>query len=37
MEIYDRPKGRLHLKVRMLKAEAMDTLLYGCHVEAEQG
>ena len=37
MEIYDRPSVRLRLKVRMLKAEVMETLLYGaCHVEPEQ-
>ena len=37
MEIYDRPSVRLRLKVRMLKAEVLETLLYGCHVESEQG
>ena len=37
MEIYDRPSVRLRLKVRMFKAEVMETLLYGaCHVEPEQ-
>ena len=30
MGIYDRPRVRLRLKVRMLKAEALETLLYGC-------
>ena len=30
MEIYDRPSVRLRLKVRMLKAEFLETLLYGC-------
>ena len=30
MEIYDRPSVRLRLKVRMLKAEVLETLLYGC-------
>ena len=30
MEIYDRPHVRLLLMVRMLKAEVMETLLYGC-------
>ena len=30
MEIYDRPGVRLRLKVRMLKAEVIETLLYGC-------
>ena len=30
MEIYCRPSVRLRLKVRMLKAEVLETLLYGC-------
>ena len=30
MEIYDRPSVRLRLKVRLLKAEVVETLLYGC-------
>ena len=30
MEIYDRPGVRLRLKVRSLKAEVIETLLYGC-------
>ena len=30
MEIYDRPDVRLRLKVRLLKAEVVETLLYGC-------
>ena len=30
MEIRDRPGVRLRLKVRLLKAEVVDTLLYGC-------
>ena len=30
MEIYDRPGVRLRLKVRMLRAEVIGTLLYGC-------
>ena len=30
MEIYDRPGVRLRLKVRLLKAEVVETLLYGC-------
>ena len=29
MEIYDRPGVRLRLKVRLLKAEVIETLLYG--------
>ena len=30
MEIFDRPSVRLRLKVRILKAEVLETLLYGC-------
>ena len=30
MEIYDRPGVRLRLKVRLLKAEVVETLRYGC-------
>ena len=30
MEIYDRPGMRLRLKVRLLQAEVIETLLYGC-------
>ena len=30
MEIYDRTGVRLRLKVRLLKAEVIETLLYGC-------
>ena len=30
MEIYDHPGVRLRLKVRLLKAEVIETLLYGC-------
>ena len=30
MEIYERPGVRLRLKVRSLKAEVIETLLYGC-------
>ena len=30
MEVYDRPGVRLRLKVRLLKAEVVETLLYGC-------
>ena len=30
METYDRPSVHLRLKVRMLKAEVLETLLYGC-------
>ena len=30
MEIYDRPCVRLRLKVRLLKAKVVETVLYGC-------
>ena len=30
MEIHDRPGVRLRLKVRLLKAEVGETLVYGC-------
>ena len=30
MEIYDRPGVRLRLKVRLVKAEVVEALLYGC-------
>ena len=30
MKIYDRPGVRIRLKVRLLKAEVVETLLYGC-------
>ena len=30
MEIYDRPRVRLRLKVRVPKSEILETLLYGC-------
>ena len=30
MEIYDRPGVRVRLKVRLLKGEVVETLLYGC-------
>ena len=30
IEIYDRPGVRLRLKVRLLKAEVIENLLYGC-------
>ena len=29
-ELFDRPSAPLRLKARLLKAEAMDALLYGC-------
>ena len=34
-ETYDRPGVRLRLKVRLLEAEVIETLLYGC-MESEQ-
>ena len=38
MEIFDRPSVRSRLKMRMLRTEVMETLLYRCcHVEPEQG
>ena len=30
MELYNRPGVRLQLKVRLLKTEVVETLLYGC-------
>ena len=30
LELYDRPSAPLELKIRMLKAEVLDTMLYGC-------
>ena len=30
-ELYDQPKVALSLKTRMVKAEAIETLLYGCN------
>ena len=29
-ELYDRPSAPLELKIRMLKAEVLETMLYGC-------
>ena len=29
-ELFDRPSAPLRLKARLLKAEAMEALLYGC-------
>ena len=29
-ELYDRPSAPLELKIRMLRAEALETMLYGC-------
>ena len=33
LELYDRPSAPLELKVRMLRAEVLETMLYGRHVE----
>ena len=30
LELYDRPSAPLELKIRMLRAEVLETLLYGC-------
>ena len=30
LELYDRPSAPLELKIRMLRAEVFDTILYGC-------
>ena len=30
LELYDRPSAPLELNVRMLRAEALETMLYGC-------
>ena len=30
LELYDRPSASLELKIRMLRAEALETMLYGC-------
>ena len=30
LELYDRPSAPLELKIRMLRAEVLDTMLYGC-------
>ena len=30
LELYDRPSPPLELKIRMLKAEVLETMLYGC-------
>ena len=29
-ELYDRPSAPLELKIRMIRAEALETMLYGC-------
>ena len=30
LELYDRPNAPLELKIRMLRAEVLETMLYGC-------
>ena len=30
LELYDRPSAPLELKIRMLRAEALEIILYGC-------
>ena len=30
LELYDRPSALLELKIRMLRAEVLETMLYGC-------
>ena len=30
LELYDRPSAPLKLKIRMLRAEVLETMLYGC-------
>ena len=30
LELYDRPSAPLELKIRMLKAEVLEAMLYGC-------
>ena len=30
LELYDQPSSPLELKIRMLKAEVLETVLYGC-------
>ena len=37
LSLYDPSNAPLRLKVRMLKAEVMETVLYGCHVEPHRG
>ena len=33
LELYDRSSAPLELKIRMLRAEVLEAMLYGCHVE----
>ena len=33
LEQYKRPSTPLELKIQMLRAEALETMLYGCHLE----
>ena len=30
LELYDRPSAPLELKIRILRAEVLETMLYGC-------
>ncbi|CAN0330209.1 unnamed protein product, partial [Ascophyllum nodosum] len=30
LDLYDRPSAPLELKIRMLRAEVLETILYGC-------
>ena len=30
LELYDRPSAPLELEIRMLRAEVLETMLYGC-------
>ena len=30
LELYDRPSAPLEIKIRMLRAEVLETMLYGC-------
>ena len=30
LEVYDRPSGPLELEIRMLRAEVLETMMYGC-------
>ena len=37
LSMYDQSTAPFRLEVRMLKAEVMETVLYGCHVEPHRG
>ena len=34
LELYDRPSAPLEIKIRMLKYEVLETMMYGCDVPA---